>query len=413
MIDQMFTLESIRARQRAAPLFDERDAFLSHLFDQGIRINQLKCTASTLLHIIRLMDLSSLRSIQPSEVRDAAARWCEDAYRGRGKRPKSPKRFFTVAMQWFRFANVISPVITVKRESEAILENFDHHITVDRGYSYYSVRSYSRRAADFLLWARSRTSAFSEIGLQDVEDYLKYCRERNFRPKTINGIVTALRALFRYAASQSLTSHRIAPRIKYIPVCRYETKPRGPEWRDVRRLLDYGFGAKPSELRAAAFVSLCAIYAFRKSEAERLMLDDIDWVNEIITIRRGKSGKVQRFPLQFEVGEKILRYLREGRAKCSRKNLFITMNPPYRPMDSNVIWSILAERMKNLKIHSENFGCHALRHSCATKLLREGSPLKDVADFLGHSDMSSVSIYAKFDLKLLGRVADFSLSGLL
>jgi site-specific recombinase XerD len=58
-------------------------------------------------------------------------------------------------------------------------------------------------------------------------------------------------------------------------------------------------------------------------------------------------------------------------------------------------------------------GLHSLRHSCAMQLLHEGSSLKDIADFLGHSDMSSVNLYAKFDLKMLRAVAQFSLAGLI
>ena len=33
MIDRIFTFESTRVRQRAAPLLEEREAFLSHLYN--------------------------------------------------------------------------------------------------------------------------------------------------------------------------------------------------------------------------------------------------------------------------------------------------------------------------------------------------------------------------------------------
>jgi alpha,alpha-trehalase len=49
--------------------------------------------------------------------------------------------------------------------------------------------------------------------------------------------------------------------------------------------------------------------------------------------------------------------------------------------------------MKKLGIESESIGLHSLRHACATQLLRRGSSLRDIADFLGHRDMKSVSIY--------------------
>jgi site-specific recombinase XerD len=67
--------------------------------------------------------------------------------------------------------------------------------------------------------------------------------------------------------------------------------------------------------------------------------------------------------------------------------------------------------MNQLGIKSENFGVHSLRHSCATHLLQRGSSLKEIADFLGHTDMKSVSIYAKHDMQTLRQVATFSLAG--
>jgi site-specific recombinase XerD len=415
MIDQIFTFESTRLRQRAAPLLEERELFLAHIHQRGVERPHLKSIATTLIQIIRLMDLSALRPIEPSEVHDAARRWCEDPYkaRGRGKYHKSPTNFATVAMRWFRFADVISPAVTVKSEYDTVLDDFHRHITVDRGFSEHTIRGYSTRARDFLLWVRAKKSTFADIHIGDVDDYLTQCRGRDMRPRTINGIVCALRALFRYAASRGLSSSRIAPRIKSLWVSRYQTKPKGPEWRDVRRFLDHGFGSTPSELRAAAIVSLCAIYALRRCEVTRLRLSDIDWVAETITVRRGKSGKVQQFPLQFEVGEKILNYLRNGRAKCTCRSLFVTIKPPHRPIHPTVTWSMVAKKLRVLGIPSEGCGLHCLRHSCATKLLREGSSLKDIADFLGHTDMSSVSIYAKFDLKTLKELAAFSLASLL
>ena len=39
--------------------------------------------------------------------------------------------------------------------------------------------------------------------------------------------------------------------------------------------------------------------------------------------------------------------------------------------------------------------------------------LREIADFLGHRDLRSVSIYAKLDVRALGKVADFTLMEIL
>jgi integrase/recombinase XerD len=159
-----------------------------------------------------------------------------------------------------------------------------------------------------------------------------------------------------------------------------------------------------------AIASLCSIYGLRGKEIRALTLEDFNWINETFTVRRAKNGRHQEFPIQFEVGEVILRYLKKARPACRFRQLFVSLKPPYRPLHQTTLGRIIKRRMLNHGIESEYFGTHALRHSCATELLRKGASLAEIADFLGHRDIRSVCIYAKFDSRLLKKVAAFSLS---
>ncbi|QGX80635.1 hypothetical protein EB234_30340 [Mesorhizobium japonicum R7A] len=50
-------------------------------------------------------------------------------------------------------------------------------------------------------------------------------------------------------------------------------------------------------------------------------------------------------------------------------------------------------------------GVHILRHSMASRLLRTGAPMKEIADILRHRSLDTSAIYAKVDLTNLGAVA--------
>jgi integrase len=158
---------------------------------------------------------------------------------------------------------------------------------------------------------------------------------------------------------------------------------------------------------------LFSIYGFRSAEVRGLAIEDIDWRRESIIVRRAKRGKTQQFPLQGEVGDAIALYLQKARPRCCCRNVFVTLHPPYRPVSGHSMSSIIGPRMKKLGIATEHFGPHMLRHACATQLLRTGSSLKDIADFLGHSDLRSVSSYVKCDPHSLKKVAEFGLRGVL
>ena len=50
------------------------------------------------------------------------------------------------------------------------------------------------------------------------------------------------------------------------------------------------------------------------------------------------------------------------------------------------------------KLGIDHFRFHDLRHSCASLLLKEGVPMKQIQEWLGHSDISTTAnIYAHLD----------------
>ena len=413
MIDKIFVFQSTRDRQREAPLLQEREAFLAYLYRQQIPLKRLRSIASMLLHIMRLLDLKTPRTLSPFEIRQAAHLWLSDPHQVRSRRPKSEQSFHSLSTRWFKFALLISSKTTVKNAHEILLDDFREYLTATRGLSPLGVRNICVRSAYFLSWVYLQQIDVRTMSLMDVERFLHTRAVKGDKPRTIESICSALRQLFRYLELRGIGNGRIAPKIVGPRINRYDSQPRGPAWTDVRRLLDHNFGSTAFNIRADAIVSLCAIYALRRCELSALTLDDLDWQNETIRLKRAKSQRLQYLPFKYEVGETILRYLRHVRPRCVCRRLFVTIRPPFRPIASSSIWSIISNRLRALGIESENRGSHALRHSCATYLLRSGSSLKDVADFLGHSDLKSVTIYARHDLKSLSEVANFSLAGVI
>jgi len=141
-------------------------------------------------------------------------------------------------------------------------------------------------------------------------------------------------------------------------------------------------------------------------------LEDFDWRSETFTVRRAKGGGVQQYPIQYEVGEAILAYLRYGRPRCSCRQVFVTLHLPYRAIGSAGMWLVVAKRMEEMGLETKHRGPHALRHACATYLLKKGHSLQEIAEFLGHRNLQSVGIYAKHDQKALRAVAAFRLTGI-
>ena len=50
-------------------------------------------------------------------------------------------------------------------------------------------------------------------------------------------------------------------------------------------------------------------------------------------------------------------------------------------------------------------GMHSLRHTLATRLMENGTPVEQIADILGHQSVASTGVYLKSSLGLLSRCA--------
>jgi integrase/recombinase XerD len=370
VIDGLSRGRRVRKLQHEAPLLAERVSYLSHLLREGISKWYARSTACMLLHVIRLLGLQSLRPVQMAEVVEASERWMTNAASHTTRRAGRTSRgsFTNAAAKWLQFhQSLILPL-----------------------------------------------GLDGPLGPQ-ISEFIGFLREyRKLSPSHVHRNMGALVALSKWANEHGieLSAMSVLQIDQYLREKRCSLVPRGPSWKDVQRLFDANSGSSPRQLRTKAILLLYGIYALRSAEVLRLTLEDLDWRNETLTVRRAKTGRIQQFPLQFDVGNAIIKYL-YVRPRCSCRNLFVTVRTPHRPISNQLLRNLIAEQMDSAGVTSNNRGPHALRHACATELLRKGTGLRDIADFLGHRDCRSVGIYAKHDLRSLRKVAAFSLRGIL
>ena len=280
-----------------------------------------------------------------------------------------------------------------------------------RGLAADTVRGYSSRAFGFLKWFGERHESLESVSLLDVDEFLASKRQEGWSVRTIASQCQALRSFFRYAEIRGWCAPRLALGIRSPRIPKYDGRPKAPTWAEVRRLLDSASGSSPSDLRAKAILLLFAIYGLRNSEVAGLQLSDFDWRNETFSVRRAKRGGVQQYPIQYEVGEAIIQYLQKGRQCCSSRHVFLSEYPPHGRIGPGPMWQIVGKRMRKLGIELEHVGPHSLRHAWATRLLQKGASLLEIADFLGHRNIKSIGIYARYDIRSLRKVAAFSLAG--
>lgn len=415
MIDSVFLVRSILEKHRNAPLVEERERYLTYLFEIGTCRDRLRDIATLLLHVVRLLNLESMRPVGMNEILRGCDHWLADpnARRHRKSGVGSPRAFRIVATNWLRFQGALIAAPKPQPLFGGHLAEFTNAMRLERGLTLGTIRTYRYRILAFFDWLALRYNDFPDVRASDVEEYIQERQSKGLRRTSVAANCRALRTFFEYAEKEQWCPYGIRNSISSPRIPRIAGNQVGPRWDEVRKIIASIGNIRKADLRAKAMILLLSVYGLRSIETRSLNLEDIDWLRGTITVRRAKSGRLQQFPLQNEVGEAIAMYLEKARPKCICRNVFVTLRPPYRPVFGSSMSKILGPRITALGMPAKQFGPHMLRRACATQLLRTGIPIREIADFLGHSNLRSVSSYAKFEPASLKNVARFSLRGIL
>jgi site-specific recombinase XerD len=400
MFDQIFERPCILARYRMGPLVDERIAFLTHLVTQNYSRLSLRQNARDLLAIAQVL-------VPPNRPRKALT--IASVKRKMANQP----RLYRLAVRWLKFMGRLqerpAPLTLYAKKIKAFADYMEH----EAGLSPVTIHGRCWWVSRFFDHLPAKRSSLHAITLHRIDMvFQKMLEPGGYSRRTIQGCASALRAFFRFAEARGWCRKGLAVSIRNPRVFSQASLPLGPAWDDVRRLLAMTEGDQPHNIRVRPIVMLFAIYGLRRAEVSRLRLEDFDWEHEVFHIVSSKTGRGRTYPLLRSVGDAILRYLQEVRPRSSHRELFLSLRPPFRPLNTSLS-EMVAYRLRSLQVSVPHYGPHALRHACAARLLAAGLSLKEIGDQLGHMNPDSTRIYAKVDLVGLRQVADFDIGGVL
>jgi site-specific recombinase XerD len=414
MFETLFDSADALARHRDGPFAEDRERFLERRGREGFSHGKLRQYARLLLWIAGELDASPGRNMTVEQISSAADRWwrfkCHCGLRHRhGFHPRTA--FIKLAESWFQFLGRFSEAPKASDPFAGLLRDFTAWMEDERGLAALTVTSRLLSARRFLKWYGALGRPFTAVHLTDIDAYLNACAQRGWSRCTIATETGVLRAFFQHAGRRGWCPAAIAGGIKGPRLYCQENLPQGPSWENVERLLSSLNTDDPCDIRDLPMLMLCAIYGLRPIEVARLRLEDLDWENDQILVRRRKVNKAQVYPLTPQVGNAILRYLKEVRPRSVHREVFLTRVAPVRPVTTHVLTRAVSHRMLAMGIRSPKHGAYALRHACATHLASYGVSFKVIGDHLGHSSPDSTRVYAKVDLPMLRQVAMLDLGG--
>ena len=247
-----------------------------------------------------------------------------------------------------------------------------------RGLSRHTFNSYTIHVRIFLEYCNRPIEEPDEM---DVRRFLGHLIvEKKLSPGTVNVYSAAIRFFFAVTLNRTMNYLQI-PRVK-VP----KNLPEILTGEEVQLLITCCSNIKHKAQLLMAYGS-----GLRANELASLKVRDID-SNSVRVFVRGAKGKKDRYTILSENALFALRdYRRRYRPKSSEGYLFPGLKNVGHITDS-AIGDALDKALSKSGI-AKHVTLHTLRHCFATHLLEVGYSLFQIKEMLGHSGISSTTVY--------------------
>ena len=310
----------------------------------------------------------------------------------------------------------ISHLLTVLRAVDAIprreardersreLAAFDTYMSDVAGFAINTRRQRLRIVGRLLL----EQFGSGKFAIARIDTFAMRCfvlgEQRNWSAGTIGVVGGAIGCYLKFRGmSGDKVSHLIdaIPRVAHWRLAGVPDVLSNAQIDELLASFDQNF---PSRRRALAMVRCLVDLGLRCDEVVKLQLGDIDWRQGTLRVSRAKGRHTDILPLPAPTGHAIAEYLQHERPETGNRSIFVRHKAPYEvPIQKGVAKRAVVAAYQRCGWTRTNV--HVLRHSVASRLLSEGTPLKHIADILRHRNLDTSMIYTKIDLNRLAAVA--------
>ena len=202
----------------------------------------------------------------------------------------------------------------------------------------------------------------------------------HFKNATINRYIAAISVVFSYACREYGLQVNPIRKIPSLP----ENNERTRFLSEAERTRLFSSCRASHWDKLYLIVLLAITTGARKGELTKLKWNDIDFERRTAYVSTTKNGQPKVMPLTNEVVKELNRFKDQ-----EPELIFNSEIKTDKPYEFRKLW------LKALdKAEIDNFRFHDLRHTCASYLAMNGCSLLEIADVLGHKQISMTARYS-------------------
>ena len=236
-----------------------------------------------------------------------------------------------------------------------------------------TIAKYLHDVQSFTNWLQNR-----EISKENLTAYKEYLIVKQYKPKTVNGIFSAINKFLVFVGMGEL-------KVKYLRIQRqlFRNSNRELTQAEYMKLLN-----KAQELgkeRLSLLMQTICATGIRVSELKYITVEALKAGKAEISLK----GKIRTILLTGKLCKKLLKYAKGQ--KISSGEIFLTRSG--RGLGRKQIWAEMKALCKKVGVTAGKVFPHNLRHLFARTFYKVCKDVAKLADVLGHSSIETTRIY--------------------
>ena len=268
-----------------------------------------------------------------------------------------------------------------------ILDYIDY-LKYEKNRSSRTIEKYKYSLIVFEKYMLNKNINLFDVTQYNIIDFLtNYFKDKGVSSKTNS--ITSINNFYIYLVKDK--------RIDINPcenIDRPKMKKRLPDVltvNEVDKLLDIPLHTK-EDYRDKAILEVLYATGIRISELTNLKMQDVDFTNKVVRVF-GKGSKERIVPINKYALKYLGMYLDiRGSLLKGKLNDYIFLNNKGNAISRESFGLELNKIVKKQGLN-KRVTPHMLRHSFATHMLNQGADLRSIQELLGHSDISTTTIY--------------------
>lgn len=293
---------------------------------------------------------------------------------------------------------------------EAILEEFDQYLALERGRSAHTRRAYlgDLRSLFEFLAQRHPDAGLRALTLPVLRSWLAAQASAGAARTTLARRASSVKTFTAWALRRGLIAEDPSVRLQ-APKAR-RTLPsvlRQDQAIDAMDAAASGAAqGDPLAIRDRLIVEMLYATGIRVSELCGLDVDDVDTSRRVLRVL-GKGNRQRTVPFGLPAHGALTSWLTEGRPKLATaaSGAALLLGARGGRLDARQARTVVHQTMAAVT-GAPDIGPHGLRHSAATHLLEGGADLRVVQELLGHSTLATTQLYTHVTVARLRAVHD-------